>query len=188
VASKQRRPGQETESAAAVSGPVQHPAVAQEVVLAGGAVETARAGAAAWGATGQGLAERVALALCVAPRDAETTGRLAELVGRSALPDGRKGEILERLRADQSAADRVAAAVQRAFGRDDAGLRGALADGARRATDATLVEVVAAHTGHPESAVRTLCDDLAGWVGWWWDEEEDEDVLPGDYATEESGS
>ncbi len=187
MASKQRRPG----SALAEEG--RRPEAAPPS-LSMGPEHEGRAPAVTppvpdrLGQAGRSISERVALALCVAPRAAADTARLIEVVGRSALPEPRKSDIRDRLLGDQAAADQVAAAVVRAFGRDDGALRAALIEGARRATDQDLAEVVAAHTGEAEASVRSLCDDLAGWVGWWWDEEEGEDLPPGDYAAEESGA
>jgi hypothetical protein len=191
LASKQRRPEHEPEQAESRAtaevaiGPAAGLGTERDLVPP---VASSLARAPDLAQVGNPIAERITLALCVAPRSADATTHLVEVVDRSALPDGRKVEIRERLRADQAAADAVANAVVRAFGRDDADLRTALSEGARLATDLDLVTTIARHAGEPETSVRALCDELSGWVGWWWDEKEEEDASPGDYAAEESGA
>lgn len=188
MAGKSRRPERGAEREREAEPPARAPTGRGPEVQPPVSVAADRVPAALSGG-GQPRAELLAQALSVAPRVAELTEHLVETVSRSGLPEERKVEIRDRLLADQRAADAVAAAVVRAFGRDDPALRAGLTEGARRATDDALAEAIAAHTGHPVPAVQRLCHDLDGWVASWWREDEDEEEAPpGDYAAEESGT
>jgi hypothetical protein len=142
------------------------------------------------------LADRVATALRVAPRDPAATGRLVGLVGRSALPDHRRALIAMRLEGDQSVADRVSEAVARWLGADDPEGRSALVRAfdqpqtslpAEGTAPARLSAQVAAELRVDPLRVHGLVQDLALLVAFAWDEEEEELGPPGDYAAEESG-
>ncbi|MEZ4238885.1 MAG: hypothetical protein R3F59_22575 [Myxococcota bacterium] len=135
------------------------------------------------------LADRAITALRVAPRDAERSARLVDLVRRSALPEDRRALIALRLTEDQRVADQVAEIVARHLGADGEALRSDLV----AALDAAATRVAAA----PRDAAAALADgsgvapalvhDLAGILAFLWDEDEEELAAPGDYAAEESG-
>lgn len=141
------------------------------------------------------LADRVGLALRLAPKDAAATERLAGLVARSGLPADRRAAVVERLRGDQAVADAVARAVATWVGGDSEAARSDLVSAFDAAATALatapggeleVAAAVAERTGVAAEAVAGLCREVGMLLALWFEEDEEE-APAGDYAAEESG-